>query len=127
MAQTFTVGITGQLIQVHLATSQCTEGFTMQIQGTTPAGAPDDIPLASAPAASSVGGPWQVITFPVPLNVTAGSKLAIVAFQPATLCGWVVGPDGGSYAGGTAYLPYVDGSLAPQSYDMVFKVFVRLP
>jgi hypothetical protein len=125
-AQTFIVGISGQLAAIGL-TAVCADGETylLQIQSATATGPTGEV-LASQ--IMSVGGGSFVssfITLTSPVAVTSGQRLAIV-----------VGPNGGdprctlwytddNYPDGGRFTLLPDGRWQEDSrYDLIFKTYV---
>jgi hypothetical protein len=131
LAQTFTVGISGQLVGIDIATFTSNPG-TLYITGTS-SGVPDltqTLTSVSVPTLSPVSG-FQPTIFFSPVTVNAGALLAIVMYVPGAGGGtnnWVLG---GAYSGGIAFQGF-DGppilnafaALATSGSDFAFRTYV---
>lgn len=111
LAQTFTVGLTGNLVGLRLPISGCGGGdLTIEIVDLDSAGRPGATVRASAsfpPAEvpSAPPGTFLDFLFDAPLSVTTGQRLAFtLRMSPAMAnCSLMEAPAGDSYAGGDAY------------------------
>ena len=134
LAQTFTVGISGQLVGVDISSSFTTNTGTLYITGTV-AGVPDlNQVLASTaiPPLSSgtlVNGFQPTFLFS-PVTVNTGNVLAIVMYIPGAGGGVNNLVLGGAYSGGTAFQgfdgPPILNSFAAlnTSLDFAFRTYV---
>jgi hypothetical protein len=141
-AQTFTVGLAGQLAQVDVfverfGTPLPGDTLILDIRATTPTGAPDpSIPgvnLATATVAASavpgIPGGFTAFTLSNPIAVTPGEQLAIVLHSGSnTIFGWLgttIPPD--PYPGGAEYERVIGnhnwGQEVPEG-DLGFRTFV---
>ncbi len=142
LAQTFTVGLAGDLVEVDLPIA-CSTGdpLILEIQGVAATGEPDGTLLRS----QTYSGAGLSSFFPdppflrpfilsVPLPVTVGDRLAIVLNSPGE-CAIFQGPLGDPYAGGDGWfdarpnppgwLPLTTGLLpADQRFDLPFATIV---
>jgi hypothetical protein len=136
VAQTFTVDTSGELkrIQVALGCTQPGNGGVFEIQTTTATGEPSNVSMLTVSANSGVtfdNQVWYTLTFPSSVDLTVGTKLAIV-FKPgpsgSTYC-WLNGPAGNPYPGGGFYHlssgAWVKAKSNNESDDMSFKIVVR--
>jgi hypothetical protein len=112
LAQTFTVGLEGNLVGIDVATF--TDGPTeVVIYGTTAAGVPDitsvlaseSFPILSTATQGALG--FQPTIFFSPIAVSPGDVLALAVLVPSPSGGgvsnWNSDFSGGSYAGGAAF------------------------
>ncbi len=140
VAQTFTVGQTGQLVKVDVFVNRSagvTEDLVLSIFDTSLGGVPNAIvPTATAPigAASLLAETDTWISFDLSafnLNFTAGDLLAIVLQSDATgdeQYSWVsTGFVEASYPGGAVYNRFLDNEwvFEPSGFiDVGFRTFV---
>jgi len=137
LAQTFTAGVSGQLVEVQVPAS-CDTGSNLLVSIY---GASNGLPSATLLASQSVnsaalsgGGVFNAVDFSSPATVTAGSQLTIVLTSTGG-CGIFQGPAGDSYSGGNLYFdsrPNPPGwvcncEFAGASFDLPFKTFVAVP
>ena len=142
LAQTFTVGLAGDFVEVDLPIA-CSTGdpLILEIQGVAATGEPDGTVLRSQ-TYSGAGLPsffpdppfLRPFVLSVPLPVTVGDRLAIVLNSPGE-CGIFQGPLGDPYAGGDGWFdarPNPPGWLqlstgllpADQRFDLPFATVV---
>lgn len=143
LAQVFTVGSSGQLVEVGLPIAcSGTEPLILQIQGVAVNGEPDgtvlraeSYPAAGLPSFAPDPPSFRIFALSVPLPVVAGQQLAIVLDSPGE-CGIFQGPLGDPYPGGDAWfdadpnpggwLPLTDGlDPADHRYDLPFQTFLE--
>ncbi len=141
LAQTVTVGVDGDLVEVDLPIACNTGDLILEIQGVAATGEPDGAVLR-AQTYSGVGLPsffpdppfLRPFVLSVPLPVTIGQRLAIVMKSPGQ-CAIFEGPLGDPYSGGDAWfdarpnppgwLPLTAGRLpADQRFDLPFATIV---
>jgi hypothetical protein len=131
-AQTFTVGLTGQLTRIE-ANVWGTGSSVFEIWNTT-AGVPATIPgtpLASGTINFNGNGFFGVDISPANLHVNSGDVLAIVQIgaNVTSTAQWQ-GQDPGPYTGGTAFTTLSgdpSGAWVPLTFDFGFKTFVTVP
>ena len=124
-AQTFTVGMSGQLdeIDLNLAANHPT-AILVQIEGLTGSGVPTETPLSVA--ATIVNGSafsWYRFPLAEPFAVAPGDTYAIVF----TTTPWSSAAGSSSdYPGGQALMFYADKWQPPtQFYDFAFRTYVQ--
>src|SRR5664280_384341 len=125
-AQTFTVGITGQLTDVGLSLEMDGTGTAnVSIQTLNSSFQPSGTPLATGSAQVTGSKSWVYFSLSVPVSVVAGQRYAIVPITGGLVfssCG--AGTD--LYAGGQVW--YFDGSMwsngGDSDYDLEFRTYV---
>ncbi|MEM9233086.1 MAG: hypothetical protein AAGA69_02470 [Pseudomonadota bacterium] len=104
LAQTFTVGMDGDLTAIDIPVACAVGRLVVEIQGQTLSGEPDGIPLASALVDFiDINGPgtdFERIFLSRDLPVSVGDKLALVLSNPMGSCGLLDAPAGDTYSGG---------------------------
>ncbi|GEM_PF-1296840 len=143
LAQTFTVGMTGQLTGLRLPLSGCGRGvLRLTIQEVDERGFPAGTVLrARSFPADEVGligiGEFQDFFFLAPLDVRAGDFLAftVETVGEGSSCSYAQGPAGDSYARGNGFFdarPNPPGwvsqkEFAPASQDLPFFTLMNDP
>ncbi len=134
VAQTFRASKNGQLDHVSLVTSTL-YGYkiTVKILNTDSTGAPTGAPLGtSVPQSFTCCPQWHDFTFTPSVQVTAGTRYAIVVPINGTYVSWYY-ETGNPYADGQMWLtfsptgPWVSGvqyGVNYASYDFAFKTWV---
>lgn len=113
LAQTFTAGVSGALVEVALPV-QCASDATLRLEIQTAAadGRPTGTSLAAQAVAGSTlptysrGAAFRRIAFGAPAPITAGTLYAIVASATSPSgsgCHWYIGPLGDPYPRGAGY------------------------
>src|SRR5664280_749671 len=125
-AQTFTVGITGQLTDVGLSLEMDGTGTAnVSIQTLNSSFQPSGTPLATGSAQVTGSKSWVYFSLSVPVSVVAGQRYAIVPMTGGLVFS-SCGMNTDLYAGGQVW--YFDGSTwsngGDSDYDLEFRTYV---
>ena len=127
-AQTFTAGLTGDIVSVSVGTFTNQTSATVQILGTLPDGTPDINQVLGSVAAGPLPAPalpGKTIDFSSsPVSVSAGDLLAIAVLSPGGVNNWAAGfsSDGLLYSSGKGYRGILQsGNLIGYSELFVFS------
>ncbi len=137
MAQTFTVGISGDLVQVGVELVRgptTTTPMEMQIRSVDGSGAPTGTVLATTSVeAAAVSDDFYAIGevfFDLssnPITAASGDRLAIVLMSPSEgVYVWVAAATSGPYGGGNAY--HDQGAFGnDETFDFSFRTYMLVP